>query len=64
MTNAQCRKLDSLTAKLVDVREQLSALADEVALSDYREGSNLSHGVDAVESALGRFLGAAGWVPA
>ncbi len=56
MTKAQELKRDSLVKKLQAAREELGNLADDVSLSDYREGSNLSRAVDAVEGALRRLL--------
>lgn len=58
MTDKQRSKYDSLAAILERACEELGDLAGDVSLTDFREGSNLSHGVDALEGVLQRFLGA------
>ena len=56
MTQEQQRRWNALVRELHGAVERLSALADDVSLDDYREGSYLSHAVDAVEGALRRYL--------
>jgi hypothetical protein len=58
MTKAQRRKAVSLVKKLHDVCEQLTDLSNDVSLGDYRAGSRLSRGVDAVEGAVQHLLAA------